>query len=71
MVQIINCPCGETIAACMEPECYKDVEWQRSMRAYVKKGYTVKMANKGEWSFGKCACSTKSKVAEKQLQLFN
>lgn len=58
MSQIIKCPCGKIFAACAEPYCYTDAEWHRDVRAYVKKGCTVSMAEKGEVQkgFDKCTC---------------
>ena len=56
MIQIINCKCGKTFAAEMEPDCYTDKEWLRELTKYVKGGCTVKMVNSGEWQFEKCEC---------------
>lgn len=72
MVQCINCPCGKTFAAAAEPHCYKDADWQKEMRNYVKKGCTVKMAEQQSWEFEKCTCPNMKpvKINEEQLSLF-
>ena len=72
MVQCINCPCGKTFAACAEPYCYEDADWQKDMRNYVKKGCTVKMAEKQNWSFEKCTCPNMKpvEVDKSQLSMF-
>ena len=56
MVQCINCPCGKTFAACAEPYCYEEAEWQEDMRNYIKRGCSVKMAENGAWKFEGCSC---------------
>lgn len=56
MIQITKCPCGKTFAACREPECYTDAEYQKDTRNYIKRGCTVEMVNSGEWSFEKYTC---------------
>ena len=68
-VQIIKCPCGEKFAACRVPECYEDAEWQRNMRAYVKKGCTVEVADKLN-NFGNCTCKNMN-PKNKEGSLFN
>jgi hypothetical protein len=70
MVQIIKCKCGNIIAAAAEPHCYADAEWQKDMRKYVKKGYTVEMMENGSgWKFESCVCKSKKKNPN-QLELF-
>ena len=56
MVEIINCPCNKTFAACADPYCFDDPEWQKDKRHYVKKGCTVKLARDGNWKYEKCTC---------------
>lgn len=64
MVQITKCKCGSTIAACQEPFCYTNAEYQRDTRKLIKKGYTVEMVESGMWHFEDCTC-------EKQLKIEN
>ena len=73
MIQCINCPCGKTFAASSEPYCYEDAEWQKDMRNYLKKGCTVKMAEKQKWSFNKCTCQNMKpvQVDKSQLSIFS
>lgn len=68
-IQIIKCKCGKTFAACAEPMCYEDAEWQKEMRAYVKKGCTVSVVEAGTWQFESCVCNEKGKDLAPQLQL--
>jgi hypothetical protein len=65
-VQIINCLCGATIAACRVPECYEDAEWQKNMRKYVRKGYTVEIHENSNWKFGGCTCPPKENKRKKK-----
>jgi hypothetical protein len=75
-VQVIKCKCGSVIAACLEPECYQEVEWMRELRRYSKEGYDIEMINKEDFKFGKCKCNnkedttTKQSISPKQLKLF-
>lgn len=55
MTQVIKCKCGAIRAACAEPDCYTDKDWQRDVRAYVKKGYTVETVQSGV-QFSPCTC---------------
>lgn len=32
--QVVYCRCGSLFAACMEPLCYQDKEWQKNIRKY-------------------------------------
>lgn len=72
MVQITKCLCGATIAACSEPFCYTDAEYQRDTRSYLKKGYAVEMVENGGWNFEKCTCNEIKieEVNKNQLSLF-
>lgn len=68
MIQVIKCPCGKIFAACCEPECYSDAEWQKNMRGYVKKGCKPEMIEHGSgWEFEKCTCKN-MKPAPKEVQ---
>lgn len=68
LIQVIKCKCGKTFAACCEPECYTDKDWQKDVRNYVKKGCTVEMREAGQWNFERCTCV---KQEEKELSLFS
>lgn len=65
-LQHIICKCGVSIAACRVPECYEDAGWQREMRKYVKRGYTVELIDAGSHKFERCSCK---KEKDKQLDL--
>lgn len=65
-IQIIKCKCGKSFAACRVPECYSDADWQKEMRAYVKKGCTVELVDAGSWQIESCACEKE----KKELSLF-
>lgn len=73
MIQLICCPCGNGFAACREPECYEETDWQRDMRKYVKKGCTVKLIENGTLTTGnnwaECTCPNMN-PKEKQPKLF-
>ena len=51
------CKCGAIIAACMEPLCYQDKDWQKDIRKYSTDGYDIKMVDsaKVRLLFG-CTC---------------
>lgn len=66
-LQVIKCLCGASIAACTEPECYEEKDWQKELRRYVKMGYTVSLEDAGSFSFGSCSCKEE---ATKQPELF-
>ncbi len=71
MVQAIKCKCGVFFAGCTEPHCYQDVDWQRKMRQYVKKGCTVEMVS-NDVQLSQCVCEKpiKKKKDPNQLELF-
>lgn len=72
MIQCISCPCGKVFAACREPECYEDAEWQKDMRKHVKKGCSVKMVDNGVGKlFDKCTCPNMNPKQPKQTELFS
>ena len=71
MVQITKCLCGKIFAACCEPHCYTDADYQKETRAYIKKGCTVEMVESGTWSFEKCTCINMKPIAHIQASLFN
>lgn len=67
-IQIIACVCGGVFAACCEPECYEEVDWQKDMRRYVANGCTVKLIPKGELKFSTCTCPINPRTKEINLQ---
>ena len=70
MIQITKCPCGKTFAACKEPYCYTDAEYQKDTRAYIEKGCTISMVEPGGWSLEKCTCKDMNPAnAENKNQL--
>ena len=70
-VQTINCgSCNATFAACVEPECYSDADWQRDLRKYTKQGAKVELVDSGEFRFTSCHCDKKKKKDPNQLTLF-
>jgi len=71
MIQVTKCPCGEIFAACREPECYSDAEYQKDTRNYIKKGCTVEMVESGKWEWGNCTCPNMKPVDKSQLPIFN
>lgn len=61
--QIVKCKCGVTFAACAEPNCYTDNQWQRDVREYIKKGCTVDAVEAKSIEFGDCKClKTKQEI---------
>jgi hypothetical protein len=64
MIQIIKHKCcGKTFAACREPDCFTDKEWQKELRKYVLSDkVTVEMVE--SFTFEKCTCN-------KTLNLFD
>ena len=70
MVQITKCKCGSVIAACKEPFCYENAEYQRDTRAYIKKGYTVSMVESNDFQFEKCKCASQTENLKQQTKLF-
>ena len=59
--QVVICKCGSLIAACMEPLCYQDEDWQKDIRYYSQKGYEIKMIGVEEVraKFDDCKCESK------------
>lgn len=71
MVQVTKCPCGKIFAACREPECYTNSDYQKNTRAYIKKGCTVSMVENGKWEFEECTCKNMNPENKVQQILFN
>lgn len=59
MIQIVKYKCCQKIfAACTEPECYTDKDWQKSLREYATRGDTIEMIHEGSmFKFGICECN--------------
>jgi hypothetical protein len=71
MIQVTKCKCGKIFAACAEPNCYTDAEYQREVRKDIKRGCTVEMVASGTWSFEECTCEkTTTQIDKNQLSLF-
>ena len=61
MTQTISCSHGKVFAACKEPYCYEEADWQKDVRKYVKQGCLISLAKDGEWKFESCDCRKKKK----------
>lgn len=68
MIQVTKCPCGKIFAACKEPMCYEDAEYQKETRKYIKNGCKVEMVNSGEWSFENCTCPNMKPIKTDETQ---
>jgi len=66
--QVIICKCGSVFAACIVPECYLDIDWQKDLRQYVKEGCDVKIMEAKKFSLEKCKCKEVS-LENNQLKL--
>jgi hypothetical protein len=66
--QIVKCSHGIIFAACTEPECYEDADWQRDVRRYIKGGCTVDVVTSAEvkelFSQKPCKCDKLNKQPE-------
>jgi DTW domain-containing protein YfiP len=73
MIQVTKCPCGKIFAACREPECYTEADYQRDTRKYIAKGCTVEMVENGTWKFEQCTCQNMKPVVsdDSQTSLFS
>jgi hypothetical protein len=57
MIQVIKYKCcGNIFAACLEPDCYTDSDWLKSLKKYVKVGHKVEMVDSEKFKFGQCQC---------------
>ena len=70
MIQVTKCKCGKIFAACAEPYCYTDAEYQRDTRKYLKQGCTVELVESKTWNFEKCICDEEKTIDKNQLNLF-
>lgn len=58
MIQVIKTKCcGKIFAACRDPECYRDSEWQKDIRSYASQGHKIEMVEPGKWKMEKCTCN--------------
>jgi hypothetical protein len=57
-IQTINCKtCKSIFAACVEPGCYTDKDWLKSLKKYVSRGDEVKLIPVGsDLKLSKCKC---------------
>jgi hypothetical protein len=55
-VQIVTCNCGNIIAGCIEPDCYTDKKWLKSIRNFSLMGYKVSIAKSNTIEISKCTC---------------
>ena len=53
-VQVLKCKCGAKYAACVEPNCYEDIEWLKGLGECLKNGGTVEMESAEEFRFTSC-----------------
>lgn len=60
-IQVIKHPCCDKIfAACVEPDCYTDLDWVKELKKYVIQGKKVDLIEQGQGlQFGKCDCKEK------------
>jgi len=57
LTQVVRYKCCDKIfAACVEPHCYSEADWQRDVRKHIKQGCRVEMI-KGKVKFGTCVCA--------------
>lgn len=52
-LEIINCRCGATIAACHHSAI--DDNWTNKKEEYIRRGYTTEIITE-EFRFGECSC---------------
>jgi hypothetical protein len=59
MVQIIKHKCCNSVyAACSEPHCYEDKDWQKTLRQASKEGDVIEMVESGsKFQFKICECN--------------
>ena len=71
LIQVVRYKCcNEIFAACIEPYCYSESDWQKDLRKYIKQGHKVEMI-KGGVEFGECKCIKIKKVENaNQIKLF-
>tara|TARA_R110000744_G_scaffold128069_1_gene235086 strand:+ start:719 stop:931 length:213 start_codon:yes stop_codon:yes gene_type:complete len=70
MVEIINCKCGKSFAACTDG--MQDEEWREERIEYVKVGCTINFVDRQDFNFESCDCpKTEKQILERtQLNLF-
>ena len=69
-VQIVKYACcKKTFAACMEPECYTDKDWLKSLKKYVNRGDEVDLVERGDFKFEKCECKKFTAAIENSIPI--
>jgi len=56
-IQVLVCKCGSKYAACVEPDCYEDVDWLKDLGKCLQAGGTVEMADAESFMFERCKCN--------------
>lgn len=69
--QVIICKCGAKFAACVEPHCYTEKDWQKDLRKYVNEGCRVELVDCASFKFEKCRCKEIEPKFNDQLSMFN
>lgn len=71
-IQVIKYSCcGKVFAACVEPDCYTDSDWQKELRKYVLRGDVVDLIDSSTGlNLSKCECET-VKQEKVQQDLFS
>lgn len=69
-VQVVRYKCcGEIFAACTEPECYTESDWQKNLREYAKRGEIIEIVESGSVRMSKCKCEKKETDSEQSQQI--
>ncbi len=66
--QTLTCVCGACFAACVEPMCYTDKDWLKSLRKYVKEGAKVEVIPCADFRLEQCTCKPKE-IGTNQISL--
>jgi hypothetical protein len=57
MIQTVKYKCcGETFAACNEPNCHLNEDWLTAIELYKFNGHIVEMSEASNVKFGECKC---------------
>jgi hypothetical protein len=68
MIQAIQCKCGKFYAGYMVPQCYKDTDWQKKVKDWLKNGYTMQFIENKHFKIDKCTCNeTKNEYVQAKL----
>lgn len=70
MLEIINCKCGKSFAACVDG--MQDEEWKEQKTEHVKAKCTVHFVDRQDFKFESCDCpKTEKQILERtQLNIF-